>query len=145
MAFRRAVLESIGGFDVELGVGSPTKAAEDTDLVFRASWAGFAGEYLPRITVRHHHGRRTPADGAAIDAAYDVGRGAFYCKHLRSRGTRQLILRNWYWRIYLRSAAGRRRLANELRGTAIYLWNHRRQAADAAATGPARGGQPVLP
>ncbi|MBV9622038.1 MAG: glycosyltransferase family 2 protein, partial [Gammaproteobacteria bacterium] len=67
MAFRRKTLEVIGPFDVALGAGAATCAGEDTDLVFRASWAGFRGAYLPHLLVRHHHGRRSAAAARATD------------------------------------------------------------------------------
>ena len=125
MAFSRALLDVVGPFDVGLGAGSPTRSAEDTDFLFRSSWCGFAGMYIPTLTVRHHHRRRSSRDLISIDTAYDMGRGAYYAKHLCKRQTRLLMLKNWYWRIDLRSKEGRRRLRRELCGAAIYLWNLR--------------------
>ncbi|HEY6948266.1 MAG TPA: glycosyltransferase family 2 protein, partial [Gemmatimonadales bacterium] len=59
MAFRREVLEGIGGFDPMLGPGTPF-ICEDLDLAARASAAGWAGGYFPELLVYHHHGRKTP-------------------------------------------------------------------------------------
>jgi len=125
MAFRRTLLDVVGMFDVGLGAGSPTRSAEDTDFVFRSSWCGFTGMYTPTPTVRHHHMRRSSTDRISIEAAYDIGRGAYYVKHLCKQQTRMLMLKNWYWLSDLWSKAGRRRLLRELRGAAIYLWNLR--------------------
>ncbi len=121
MAFRRELLQAVGLFDVRLGAGTAIGSAEDTDYLFRASWAGFAGIYSPGPTVRHHHGRRSSEDQACIEAAYARGRGAYYAKYLREPATRMVMLRNWYWRTTVRGAAGRQRLRQELRGAALFL------------------------
>ena len=123
MAFDRALLDVVGPFDVGLGAGSPARSAEDTDFLFRCSWCGFTGMYIPTVTVRHHHRRRSTTDLISIKTAYDIGRGAYYAKHLWKRQTRFLVLKNWYWTTDLRSKQGRQRLLRELRGAAIYLWN----------------------
>jgi glycosyltransferase involved in cell wall biosynthesis len=122
MAFSRALLDIVGPFDVGLGAGSPTRSAEDTDFLFRSSWCGFTGMYIPTLTVRHHHLRRSSTDLASIDTAYDMGRGAYYIKHLCKQQTRLLMLKNWYWRSDVRSKEGRQRLRQELYGAVIYLW-----------------------
>ncbi len=56
MAFRRAVLTEIGGFDDALGAGGPF-VCEDVDAFARASFAGWKGGYFPGPTVLHDHGR----------------------------------------------------------------------------------------
>lgn len=89
MAFRRAVLERIGGFDPALGAGTPCLSAEDTDALCRASAAGFAGAYDPRPVVYHHHGRRLQSQVDALLESYDVGRGALFFKGLTDGGTRR--------------------------------------------------------
>jgi glycosyltransferase involved in cell wall biosynthesis len=122
MAFSRALLDIVGPFDVGLGAGSPTRSAEDTDFLFRSSWCGFTGMYIPTLTVRHHHMRRSSTDLTSIDTAYDMGRGAYYIKHLCKQQTRLLMLKNWYRRSDVRSKEGRQRLRQELYGAAIYLW-----------------------
>ncbi len=123
MAFSRRVLEVIGPFDVRLGAGSVTRSAEDIDFLFRASCCGFTGIYSPTPTVRHHHGRRSNADLHTTLKAYDIGRGAYYAKHLCKRQTNRVILENWYRRTNLLSDAAIRRFLRELRGAASYLWN----------------------
>jgi glycosyltransferase involved in cell wall biosynthesis len=123
MAFSRTLLDVVGAFDVGLGAGSVTRSAEDTDFLFRSSWCGFKGMYTPVLTVRHHHERRSSADRFSIAAAYDVGRGAYYAKHLLKRQTRLVMLKNWYWATDLRSKSGRGILLHELCGAALYLWN----------------------
>ena len=125
MAFSRRLLEVIGPFDVGLGAGSVTRSAEDIDFLFRASRCGFTGMYSPTPTVRHHHRRRSNTDLRNTLKAYDIGRGAYYAKHLCRRQTNRVILDNWYRRTNLLSEAGIPRFLRELRGAASYLWNVR--------------------
>jgi GT2 family glycosyltransferase len=94
MAFRREVLERIGGFDDALGPGTPF-CNDDVDAVARASAAGFAGSYVPEPVVHHHHGRRDPADIAALWRSYDHGRGAYYAKCIFDLPTRWQVARYW--------------------------------------------------
>ncbi len=95
MAFRREVLERIGGFDDALGPGTPF-CNDDVDSVARASAAGFAGSYVPEPVVHHHHGRRGPADIAALWRSYDHGRGAYYAKCIFDLPTRWQVARYWW-------------------------------------------------
>jgi len=95
MAFRREVLERIGGFDDALGPGTPF-CNDDVDAVARASAAGFTGSYVPEPVVHHHHGRRAPADVAALWRSYDHGRGAYYAKCIFDLPTRWQVARYWW-------------------------------------------------
>ena len=95
MAFRRDVLARIGGFDDALGPGTPF-CNDDVDAVARASAAGFAGSYVPEPMVHHHHGRRTPADIAALWRSYDHGRGAYYAKCIFDLPLRWHVARHWW-------------------------------------------------
>jgi glycosyltransferase involved in cell wall biosynthesis len=95
MAFRRRVLESLGGFDDELGPGTPF-CNDDVDAVARASAAGFTGSYLPEPTVYHHHRRRAQADIDALWRTYDRGRGAYYAKCILDLPTRRGVARHWW-------------------------------------------------
>jgi glycosyltransferase involved in cell wall biosynthesis len=95
MAFRREVLERIGGFDDALGPGTPF-CNDDVDAVARASAAGFAGSFVPEPVVRHHHGRRDPAEIDALWRSYDHGRGAYYAKCMFVLPTRWRVARYWW-------------------------------------------------
>jgi glycosyltransferase involved in cell wall biosynthesis len=57
MAFRRAALEAVGGFDPVLDVGTPARGAGDLDIFHRLLRAGFTLRYEPSARVRHHHRR----------------------------------------------------------------------------------------
>jgi GT2 family glycosyltransferase len=82
MAWRRADLEALGGFDEGLGPGTRLRAAEDHDLFWRAVQAGMTGAYDPRAVVRHRQwrGRREQLDTAH---GYGVGAGALAVKQWR--------------------------------------------------------------
>ena len=53
--FRRSMLELVGGYDVEIGVGatSPWQSGEGQDLVLRALAAGATGWFDPSLMGRH--------------------------------------------------------------------------------------------
>ncbi len=55
MAFPRAVLAGLGGFDVTLGAGSPTRGGEDLDIFRTVLGAGWTVAYMPDAIVRHFH------------------------------------------------------------------------------------------
>jgi glycosyltransferase involved in cell wall biosynthesis len=92
-AFRREVLERIGGFDDGLGAGTPFPC-EDIDAVSAALFEGIEGRFDPRPVIRHHHGRRE-ADLPKLMAGYDNGRGAYYAKYLMRRDSRAAFARAW--------------------------------------------------
>jgi O-antigen biosynthesis protein len=60
VAFRRSVLERIGGFDEVLGVGGPARASADIDSFTHALVAGARLVYEPRAVCWHYH--RSDAD-----------------------------------------------------------------------------------
>jgi glycosyltransferase involved in cell wall biosynthesis len=69
---RRAVIESVGAFDDELGLGSgtPWHSAEEIDYLVRALDHGAVIEYDPELVVHHDVREDTPAiglrDGASV-------------------------------------------------------------------------------
>lgn len=94
MAFRRVVLEQIGGFDERFGAGTEFPC-EDIDAVAAALWAGIPGLYDPRPIVFHHHGRKTKVEADDLMQTYDKGRGAYYAKYVLGRASRQQYVRAW--------------------------------------------------
>ena len=94
-AFRRQVLEAIGGFDARLGAGTKYHSAEDTDALARASASGWWGLYDPAPTVSHHHGRRAGKDIQRIRKAHGIGTGAYFIKCLANPHLRGQYLRRW--------------------------------------------------
>ena len=93
MAFRRSTIDSIGLFDEDLGAGTASGSGEDADYLQRASEMGFTGRYSPEPLVWHHHGRRA-SEIAALNSAYDRGRGAFYASAL-TRNPTVLVSAMW--------------------------------------------------
>lgn len=94
-AIRRSLLNSIGLFDLELGVGTPTRSGEDVDLVYRVLKSGLEVHYVPAIVVFHNHGRRTPDQIRHVRRGYGYGLGAFYAKYFAA-SDRQ-VMRWAYW------------------------------------------------
>jgi glycosyltransferase involved in cell wall biosynthesis len=124
LAFHRKALNVLGGFDEMLGAGTPLRSGEDTDLVSRASAAGYLGAYDPRPVVFHHHRRRTKTEVKSLKRAYDIGRGACYMKSILDPVRRSQYCREWYWRSFIpatRSMRAALKCTNELQGALAYL------------------------
>src|SRR5271165_3476417 len=97
LAFRRAALTEVGGFDPWFGAGA-IFTGEEAELLARISTAGWTGAYDPTPLVYHHHGRKTASDEWYLMRSYDRGRGAYYAKCMLDSGMRQLYVRNWLLR-----------------------------------------------
>ncbi|MCU1485218.1 MAG: glycosyltransferase family 2 protein [Actinomycetia bacterium] len=82
MAFRRAALESVGGFDEDLGAGGPLRSAEDVDIFWRLGRAGWRGRHDPANRVTHVQWRST-AGALKISYGYGLGLGAMGVKGVR--------------------------------------------------------------
>jgi glycosyltransferase involved in cell wall biosynthesis len=121
-AFKRIVLETIGGFDPLLGPGSPCNSGNDIDVLSRASAAGFRGAYDPRPLVYHHHGRRTAQEVKDLRDRYDISRGIFFYKGLADPRTRSAFV----WPV-IRHLAGHilkmrgGTMMREFRGARLYV------------------------
>jgi GT2 family glycosyltransferase len=129
-AYRKAMLDEIGGFDEALG-----SYCEDVDLNWRARLAGYAVAYAPRAIVYH----KVSATGGGALASFFVGRNFIW-----------VIAKNYpsglwkkYWRRILRAqlritfdalkswrgAAARARLRGQLAGVlGLPRWRARRRA-----------------
>jgi GT2 family glycosyltransferase len=57
VAFRKAALDEIGGYDCRLGPGTLVKSGEDLDLFLKFLFAGKTLVYRPSAWVRHSHRR----------------------------------------------------------------------------------------
>lgn len=98
IAIRRDVLNAIGGFDVNLGAGTPYPC-EDIDLIARALMHGYTGLFHPAPVVFHHH-RRKEEHIPALRLGYAKGRGAYYMKYILDPATRAVSARRWYWSLH---------------------------------------------
>jgi glycosyltransferase involved in cell wall biosynthesis len=94
LAFRRAALTEVGGFDPWFGAGA-LFTGEEAELLARISAAGWTGAYDPTPLVYHHHGRKTAGDEWHLMRSYDRGRGAYYAKCVLNPSMRQVYVRNW--------------------------------------------------
>jgi GT2 family glycosyltransferase len=54
-AFRRSVLRELGGFDDQLGLGTPARGGEDLDAYLTVVQAGLALVYEPAAVMWHRH------------------------------------------------------------------------------------------
>jgi GT2 family glycosyltransferase len=86
MGVHRATMLSLGGFDEELGPGTPYPAGEDNDMGYRLLAAGCRIRYVPEGII-YHRAWRGPEEYLPLRWRYGIGQGAYYGKHLRSGGT----------------------------------------------------------
>ncbi len=73
MAWRREALEAVGGFDEEMGPGTPFRAAEDQDAFWRVLRHGTMGSYEPKAIVVHRQWRNRRQQ---LQTMYDYGIGS---------------------------------------------------------------------
>jgi hypothetical protein len=88
----RQTLLDIGGFDTLLGPGTPTRAAEDIDLLYRLTQVGTI-IYQPEAIV--YHATKSRKDRLASRYVYGRGMGSMLAKHLASadrKTARQLLM-----------------------------------------------------
>ncbi len=116
MAFRREVVERIGGFDTMFGAGLRFRCA-DIDFAGRAAQAGFKGAHVPELIVFHHHGRRHGDDLERLKRQNDYARGAYYAKFILAGHWRYLT--RWF-KLSLRR--GKQSRFTEVRGAWAYVW-----------------------
>jgi glycosyltransferase involved in cell wall biosynthesis len=117
-AVRRTALEEVGGFDPNLGPGTPF-VCEEVELQARLSAAGWIGAFEPGPLVYHHHRRKSASDLGALERTYDLGRGAYYAKCLLDRRLRMRYARQWLHTMRFGPAS---RVTRELRAAAHYFW-----------------------
>jgi GT2 family glycosyltransferase len=80
VAVRRAALDDIGVFDVELGAGARFHAAEETDLLYRIQRAGWTILYSQGLEIVHFEERTFPEE-LRLHYRYGYGAGAQTAKH----------------------------------------------------------------
>lgn len=106
MAFRRTLLDALGGFDPALDVGTESHGGGDLDILHRALIHGAVVRYEPHAIVRHHHRR----DMQALKRQhYDNGRAfGVYLLTILRRGDIPRHVTLWYsTRIWLAWYVGR--------------------------------------
>jgi glycosyltransferase involved in cell wall biosynthesis len=73
MAFRKASIERIGGFDNALGTGTPSRGGEDLASIISVLWTGGRVGYEPPRVVAFHQHRREYDDLLKLMDANGVG------------------------------------------------------------------------
>ena len=97
MAFRRAVLARLGGFDPRLDAGARLPGGGDLDAFSRVLRAGGVVHYEPRALVRHRHRDDLPGLRRQI-RSWGAGYTAFLCATwLAARGERLQVVRAAGW------------------------------------------------
>lgn len=94
LSMTRNVTLLSGFWDERFGPGAEFRAAEDTEMIYRAHKHNIPIFYDPALLVHHYHGRKTKNDVRALNESYHYGNGAFILKHLDIR-----LLLNFYWTI----------------------------------------------
>jgi glycosyltransferase involved in cell wall biosynthesis len=82
MAFRKADLVQLGGFDPLLSAGGHLHAGEDTDLAHRLLVRGRKIVYAPDAVAYHKHWKDWSAQ-KKMERSYGIGAGAQFAKYMR--------------------------------------------------------------
>lgn len=82
-SFRKSVLDSLEGFDENLGRGTPQRGGEDVDMYYRILRGGYSIVYEPRSVAYHDHKHSL---NQMFDQAYSNGcsNAMLFKKHFRS-------------------------------------------------------------
>jgi glycosyltransferase involved in cell wall biosynthesis len=135
LAFDRAALIRIGGFDVALGAGTPARAGEDTAAIADLMLDGGTFVYWPGAVMWHVH-RETVAEVEQQLNGYGSGLTAFYARALLRDPRRLATLARLAPRA-LRDLSGRDSVRTATM-TAGYPAGLRRASRRGMLAGPAR-------
>ena len=85
ISFTRELIDSVGVFDEDFGVGAKYGAAEETDLLLRAKKKGFSIVHYKDVKAQHPHKWvvNTGVDEKKKSYGYSYGIGAMYKKNTR--------------------------------------------------------------
>ena len=90
MAFHRAALVDLGGFDLRLGPGAEGRSAEESDVIVRLLRSGADIVWLPEFGV--YHPTKDEQQHLAVRYPYGFGMGRVVRKHRAARiGARYLV------------------------------------------------------
>lgn len=118
-AVRRTWLDRVGLYDERLGPGTPGRAAEDLELIYRLLSAGADIAYEPDLLI--HHARQSLERRLASRWSYGFGAGAFCGLQMRRRDRRApRMLASWV-RGQSSQLAGAPRGTRVLRGREYFL------------------------
>ena len=92
MFFKRQVIDAVGDFDENLGVGTHFGSGEETDLLLRSLYGGFHCRYDAGLVALHPDPTRNDSDEAINRAySYGLGLGALFHKHVVGFGQKGLL------------------------------------------------------
>lgn len=92
LTMHRGVLDKVGLWDERFGPAGIFRAAEDTEMIYRAHKHGVPILYHPDLVVHHFHGRKTADDVKKLNQSYQFGNGALLGRHADA-----LLLKHFYW------------------------------------------------
>ncbi|ARV61767.1 hypothetical protein BZZ01_26900 [Nostocales cyanobacterium HT-58-2] len=98
MAFRREILQKLGGFDEALDTGAPLPGGGDLDIFYRVIRAGYPLVYEPKYLVFHQH-RREQEKLRRQYWTWGLGFMAFVAKSYQTDPPQRSQLRRliWWW------------------------------------------------
>jgi glycosyltransferase involved in cell wall biosynthesis len=102
LAVHRWALDTIGGFDEQMGAGGRFRSSPEYDLFDRLFAAGWTGRYEPAPQAWHEQWR-TRAELVRLDYSYGTGTGARLAKLVRTNRPRsRAVAREHVWENGLR-------------------------------------------
>jgi hypothetical protein len=90
-AARVRALRDIGGWDERLGVGSPGRAGEDSELLNRLLAAGATVRYEPAAVVRHEWATRRRRRSTRWTYGYGIGAMCGLCARRQDRFAARML------------------------------------------------------
>ncbi|PIG94117.1 glycosyltransferase [Gloeocapsopsis sp. IPPAS B-1203] len=105
MAFRREVLQKLGGFDEALDTGFPLPGGGDLDIFYRVIRAGYPLVYEPQYLVFHQHRQEYKKLRHQYCQSWGMGFMAFVVKSYQSDPSQRSKLRRivgWWFKDQLR-------------------------------------------
>lgn len=151
MAFRKSILEQLGGFDPALDVGTETNGGGDLEMLFRVLRSGNTLVYEPRAIVRHVH-RRNYADliqqiqnnGVGLVSFFQRTAIAFPSERRRLLQVAKWLWIHWYFKRLIQSFGSgnefpRRLIVAEMRGFLKGFGRYRKSCRTAIELGGEQG------
>lgn len=96
MAVRRSILTTLGGFDVALDAGTPTRSGGDHEMFGRILAAGYRIVYEPAAVSWHRHRRTWPELRDTLHG-YGVGVFAIMMRRLLREHEPRAVRHAWRW------------------------------------------------
>ena len=92
LTMHREVFDQIGCWDERFGPAGVFRAAEDTEIIYRAHKAGISIIYHPDLVMYHYHGRKTSEEIKRLNRSYQFGNGALLALYHD-----KLLIKLLYW------------------------------------------------